>query len=157
MKRLIRVMRPAWRIGIAFASLAASFAGRAQESPGGGSKEVFLKVCGVCHRPETVVATRRTRAQWLDTFEKMISKGAKGTDEEFTVALEYLVGHYGKVNVNRATADEIVEVLGLSPKEAALIVKYRKDNGKFEDFDALGKVPGVDLKKLERGREAISF
>jgi DNA uptake protein ComE-like DNA-binding protein len=36
-------------------------------------------------------------------------------------------------------------------------VKYRKEHGRFEDFEALGKVPGVDSKKLEKSREAIGF
>jgi competence protein ComEA len=88
----------------------------------------------------------------------MISKqGAKIGDEEFGPILDYLVAAYGKVNVNKATAEEIVEVVGVSLKEAEAIVKYRKDNGGFEDFDALGKVPGVDRNKLEKSREAIVF
>jgi len=64
---------------------------------------------------------------------------------------------YGKVNVNTAPAGEIAQILGLSQKEADAIVKFRKDHGKFEDFDALGKVPGVDPKKLEKSREAIAY
>jgi competence ComEA-like helix-hairpin-helix protein len=83
----------------------------------------------------------------------MISKqGAKIGDEEFGAILDYLVAAYGKVNINKATTDEIVEVVGVSLKEAEAIVKYRKDNGGFEDFDALGKVPGVDRKKLDKSR-----
>jgi competence ComEA-like helix-hairpin-helix protein len=59
--------------------------------------------------------------------------------------------------VNTAAAGDIAEVLGLTAKEAEAIVKYRKDAARFEEFDDLGKVPGVDLKKLEKRREAISF
>ena len=145
------------RVWLTLLFLALAVAGSAQEASGGRPKEMFQKVCASCHKPESVVSTRRTREQWLDTLEKMISKGLKATDEDLNAVLDYLVGQYGRVNVNRATADDIAEVLGLSPKEAEVIVKYRKDNGKFEDFDALSKVPGVDLKQLEKSREAVSF
>src|SRR5437867_9845391 len=57
--------------------------------------------------------------------------------------------HYGRVNVNTATASEIAEVLGLLPQEAEAIVKYRRDKEKFEDFEALSKTPGVAVEKLE--------
>jgi DNA uptake protein ComE-like DNA-binding protein len=36
-------------------------------------------------------------------------------------------------------------------------VKYRKDNGDFADFDALGKVPGLSTEKLAPLRDAIVF
>jgi len=87
----------------------------------------------------------------------MINLGAKGTEEEFTAILDYLVRQYGRVNVNTATADEIAEVVGLSEKEAEVIVKYRKEKGKFDSFEALSKAPGVAVEKLEKSRDAISF
>lgn len=87
----------------------------------------------------------------------MINLGAKGTEEEFVTILDYLVRQYGRVNVNTATADEIAEVVGLSAKEAEVIVKYRKEKGKFDSFEALSKAPGVAVEKLEKSRDAISF
>ena len=140
-------MRGIW---ISFAWLAV--AAGAQEP-----KDVFQKVCGSCHKPESALSTRRSKEQWQETVDAMVAKGAKGTDEEFTIVLDYLVGQYGRVNVNRATGGEISEILGLSAQEGEAIVKYRKDKGRFEEFDDLGKVPGVDAKKLEKSREAISF
>ncbi len=124
----------------------------AQESPA-----LFQRVCGTCHKPERAVSTRRTRQQWEETIDLMVEKGMKSSDEELTKVLDYLVGQYGRVNVNTAAAGDIAEVLGLTAKEAEAIVKYRKDAARFEEFDDLGKVPGVDLKKLEKRREAISF
>jgi competence protein ComEA len=153
------VMKTLWG-GIALALLAA--AAVAQEPPAAKSsahsKATFERVCSGCHKLDSATSSRRTREQWQDTIEAMISKqGAKIGDEEFGSILDYLVAAYGKVNVNKAPADEIVEVVGLSLKEAEAIVKYRQDNGGFENFDALGKVPGIDRNKLEKGREAIAF
>ncbi len=163
-------MRPIWeRWGTAFekrvvilavlplAVIAA--AGAVQEAPAAKpSKVMFEKTCSACHTAESVSSARRTREQWQEVMDEMVSQqGAKIGDEEYTPILEYLVAAFGKVNVNSAPADEIAQITGLSQKEAEAIVKFRKDNGKFEDFDGLGKVPGVDLKKLESKRDAIAY
>jgi competence ComEA-like helix-hairpin-helix protein len=131
-------------------------AARAQH-PAARPSDVFQKLCGTCHKAETGIVTRRTTEQWQETIEKMISKGLKASDEDLNTVLDYLVGQFGKVNVNRAPAAEIAEVLGVSAKDAARIVKHRRDHGKFEDFEALAKVPEIDLKKLDQLREAIAF
>ena|SRR5437588_6367861 len=144
------------KAGLAILALAA--AGAAQETPATKSKATFEKVCSGCHNIGTATGSRRTREQWQETIDAMITKeNAEISDEQYGPILNYLVAAYGKVNVNKAAADEIVEVVGISPKEAEAIVKYRKENGNFADFDALGKVPGLDRKKLEKSREAIAF
>ncbi len=120
-------------------------------------RAVLQKVCGTCHALDRVTSSRRSRSQWEEATDKMVALGAKGTEEEFTIALNYLVSQYGRVNVNTATASEIAEVLSLSAQEAEVIVKQRQDKGKFEDFEALSKTPGVAMEKLEKSRDAISF
>jgi len=140
------------RIGRVWILAALAAAGSAQEYP-----ELFQRVCGTCHKADRAVSTRRTRQQWEEMIDLMVAKGMKASDEDLTKVLDFLVGQYGRVNMNRAQAAEIVEVLGLTAKEAEAIVKYRKETARFEEFDDLGKVPGVDLKKLEKRREAISF
>ena len=87
----------------------------------------------------------------------MIANGATGTDADFNTALAYVIAQYGRVNVNKAPADEIAEVLELPVKDAEAIVKYREEKGKLEDFDALAKVPGLDAEKLKKKKDAISF
>jgi competence ComEA-like helix-hairpin-helix protein len=121
------------------------------------SKQVFHKICGNCHAPETVTASRRATTQWEETFLKMIDLGAKGSDDEFTIAFDYLVENYGRVNVNRAPANEIGKVMGLPAKDAKAIVEYRKANGAFKEFDDVAKVPQIDLEKLKLAKEAMAF
>jgi competence ComEA-like helix-hairpin-helix protein len=48
-------------------------------------------------------------------------------------------------------------VLGLSAKEAAAIVDYRKANGNFTDLASLEKVQGVNKARLEEQPEALRF
>jgi competence ComEA-like helix-hairpin-helix protein len=118
---------------------------------------VFNKMCTKCHTPDRVLSQRRTRTQWEEVLDKMTKLGASGTDEEWETVQTYLLKHYGRLNINRAPADDIVLVLNLSPEEAAAIVGYRKDKGEFADFDALTKVPGVKVEKLQQSRTAITF
>lgn len=81
------------RFGICVAALlAAPVAGMAQQPDRG--REAFQKVCGACHTTETVTSQRRTRAQWQENINSMIGRGAKGTDEEFSLILDYLTLNY---------------------------------------------------------------
>ena len=122
------------------------------------AEETFTRTCIRCHTVDRVVGARRTRAQWEEVITTMItSRGAVITDEEFDVVLTYLAKEHGRVNVNRAPVDDLVEVLGIPAAMADTIVKHRREKGNFEDFDALAKVPGLDLEKLEKKRDAISF
>ena len=74
-----------------------------------------------------------------------------------TAVEEYLVHNFGRVNINKAPTKDVVAVLDLSAKDADAIVAFRKANGDFADFDALCKVPGIDIDKLKKAREGISF
>ena len=119
---------------------------------------VFTNVCGKCHPKERVTAMRRTRSQWEEVITTMITaRNAQISDEDFDTVLGYLTREHGRVNVNRAPAPDIVEVLHVTDALASSIVAYRKEHGAFADFDALMKVPGVDREKLETMRDAIQF
>ena len=119
---------------------------------------VFQRVCSNCHPIARVTASRRLRQQWEEVMETMInSRGAKITDEEFDTILGYLTRNYGRVNVNKAAAEELVEVLAIPETMAGTIVSYRKEHGAFADFDALAGVPGVDRDALEKERDALVF
>lgn len=121
-------------------------------------EETFTRNCVKCHPVDRIAGSRRTRTQWEEVMTTMTTaRGAVISDEDWDVIQTYLVKHYGRVNVNRATADDLAEVLGVTPETANAIVAYRKQNGEFADYDAFAKVPGLDLEKLEKLRDAISF
>jgi competence ComEA-like helix-hairpin-helix protein len=115
------------------------------------------RVCVACHPLEKIVATRRTVSQWAEQVALMRGRGAPGTDADFDLVKKYLPRYYGVVNVNAATAEELTSVLGLSAKDAAAIVEYRKAHGEFTDLASLEKVEGVDKAKLEEQPEALKF
>jgi competence ComEA-like helix-hairpin-helix protein len=87
----------------------------------------------------------------------MVTLGAKGTDEDFEIILEYLVREFGRVSINAAAAEEIAQVLHLEEGAADAIVQHRAKHGKFADFEALSAVPGVPIEALRKRRDAIVF
>jgi cytochrome c oxidase cbb3-type subunit III len=61
-------------------------------------REVFLKACARCHPPEFVTQTRRTKDQWEESINQMVTaRGAVLTPEEYTTVLAYLAREWGPV------------------------------------------------------------
>ena len=90
----------------------------------------------------------------------MVERGAKGTDDELDAVIEYLAKHFGpdsKVIVNTAPFEELKSVLGLTFPEAQAVVAYRDANGNFHSLVDLEKVPGVDARKFEAGKDKLQF
>ena len=130
--------------------------------PDGPGKDELVKVCSPCHEPNRAAAFRLTREGWEATVADMKWRGAKGTDEEFAAIVEYLSTNFlgeaqPKLNMNRATSIELESVLSLLRKEAAAVIAYRDKVGGFKSIDDLKKVPGVDFKKIEAGKDRIIF
>jgi competence protein ComEA len=132
----------------------------AQQLPDDAGKDLLLKVCGGCHQPERSASVRLTREGWEEVIADMIKRGAKGTDEEFGIVLEYLTKHFlgdapRPLNINRATNIELESVAGLTRKEAAAVLAYLDKVGVCKSLDELKKVPGLDYKKIEARKDFI--
>ena len=154
--RVIASLLAAAGIGLmAMTAMAAS--AEAQEAQPDKGAEAFTAVCSKCHPADRIVATRRTKSQWEEVLDKMTKLGAPITDDNYDTLIDFLLRHYGKINVNRGESKDIALVASLSPKDADAIVKYRSEHGDFADFDALTKVPGIDVKTLEEHRAALDF
>ena len=70
---------------------------------------------------------RRTPAAWETILDKMLERGAEMSDSEYDTILEYLSHRLlATVNVNTAPAEQLVEVLEISEKEAAALVEGGK-------------------------------
>jgi cytochrome c5 len=70
--------------------------------PDGPGKEALQKVCGSCHPAEIVVnrdGHSGTHDHWAETIDRMLARGAKGTNEEFDQITTYLVANFGFVPV----------------------------------------------------------
>jgi len=127
--------------------------------PDGAGKEQTVKVCGTCHPAERGAAVRLTPEGWEEVITKMVSLGAKGTDQELQAVLDYLSTHFKgdapkPLNLNRASAIELESVVGLLRKEASAWIDYRTKSP-CKAIDDLKKVPGVDFKKIEKRRDRL--
>jgi competence protein ComEA len=133
----------------------------AQLPPGPGREEM-QKVCSSCHELERSVSLRQDRDGWKTTINKMIGLGAQGSEQEFSATLDYLAANYPatalpRLNVNTAPAIDFEARLSLKRSEAALIVKYRGEHGKFKSIEDLKKVQGVDTAKIEAKKDILTF
>ena len=133
--------------------------GSAAAAPPADDKNLptFTRVCSTCHDAQRILSNRRTKDQWGEVIDKMVERGAQGTDDDFAEIMDYLIEHYGRINVNRGAAKDLATVLKVSDKDAEAIVAFRTSNGPFADYDALAKVPGIDLDTLTQNRDATSF
>jgi cytochrome c oxidase cbb3-type subunit III len=68
-------------------------------------KAVFTDACGRCHPIERVTAIRRTKAQWEETINQMVtSRGATLTSDQYDTVLKYLVSQYGTTTPAQTSA-----------------------------------------------------
>src|SRR5262245_65420063 len=128
--------------------------------PDGPGKDVTVKACGTCHEGRRAASVRLTRDGWAAVIQDMQKRGAAVTDEEFPVILDYLTTHFlGEApqpsNLNTASQIDLEAAGGLLRSEAAAVIRYREQHGRFKTLDDLRKVPGLDFKKIENRRDAI--
>jgi mono/diheme cytochrome c family protein len=69
---------------------------QAQDLPNGAGKELVMTVCTQCHELTRITSKKRTKEEWNDTVDKMATRGAKASDEEFETIVAYLAKYFGK-------------------------------------------------------------
>jgi len=131
---------------------------QAQSMPEGKGKELLEKICTVCHDLDLVAGNHVDKKTWEDTIDEMVTRGADGTKDEIQTILTYVSKYLGPlVDMNKAAAKELETELEITAREAQAIVQYRQDKGNFKEWADLGKVSGLDIKKLEPLKGRIAF
>jgi competence protein ComEA len=128
--------------------------------PDGPGKDLVGRLCFDCHGAGNFRKVRLDRDAWADQVADMADRGAKGSEAELATVVDYLTKNFGKdskINVNTAPLVELKTVLGLSVKECQALIEYREANGKFQAWQDLQKVPGMDAKKIEAKKDLIAF
>jgi competence ComEA-like helix-hairpin-helix protein len=137
---------------------------KAQDLPAGAAKEILQKSCTECHTLEAIPHLKYTKEKWQTLVYSMVDMGAEVSAAQIDVVVDYLAKNFGpdqassgKINPNKASAQEMEEALALTTKEAEGIVLYRMKHGDFKDTAELLKVEGVDPKKIEASSERLDF
>lgn len=61
----------------------------------------------------------------------------------------------GKININKATSNELQNLPGIGPSKAEAIIAYREESGLFQTIDDLKLVTGIGDKTFERLQDLI--
>src|SRR5579871_3261090 len=64
--------------------------------PDGDGKALVERICTECHGADQIVELKLSEAEWRAEVDKMIARGAEGTDEEFNTIVKYLAKNFGK-------------------------------------------------------------
>ena len=136
---------------------------QADELPDGKGKEIILRACIGCHKAGELAVYRFTKDEYHTIAYRMGDRGAQATRAELDVIADYLFENFPKVedatkiNVNKATAEQIAAGLALTKEEADAVVNYRERHGDFHAWGDLLIIYGVDGKKIAAAKDKISF
>ena len=64
-------------------------------------------------------------------------------------------GDVEKININTATAEELMKLNGVGAKYADRIIAYREKYGPFKKPEDIMRVSGIGQKTFEKNREII--
>ncbi len=135
----------------------------AADLPDGKGKELILRACTGCHKPEEIAVYRFTKDEYQTIVYRMADRGAQASKAELDIIADYLFANFPKVedatkiNVNKATAEQIAKGLALTNEEAEAVVKYRERHGDFHAWGDLLIIYGVDGRKIAAAKDKISF
>jgi Helix-hairpin-helix motif len=133
-----------------YASLASTDAGSDKE------RQALKAVCGKCHNLEIVTDTPRSYDEWQDTIQKMVDRGARGTDAQFDAISDYLYRNLTPIDVNSADAAQLQAVLDVSTPVADAIIS-RRSVRKFASLADLKTVTGIDPAALNAKFRLLFF
>lgn len=81
----------------------------------------------------------------------------KELDKRNKLPRKSLVLSNAKININKATSQELQRLPGVGPKLAVLIISYRNKVGCFKSLEELKNVKGIGEKKFEKIKNLISL
>jgi competence protein ComEA len=147
-------------VGLGYGLVASAGAPRSSVDggdPDPADRQALVAVCGRCHQVSLFDKSLRSEPDWIATVQKMVDRGATGSDEQFARVGNYLLRTLTIVNVNVASAEEIAVTLNLSQRTAQAIVARRDQHGKFKSLDELKDIPGVNPAALESRKARVAF
>jgi hypothetical protein len=72
--------------------------------PGVGQPQVQA-ACGPCHAISVVTTARKSPSEWQRLVEVMITRGARVSDDDFDVVVDYLIRNFSAPEAGAAAAN----------------------------------------------------
>ena len=73
----------------------------------------------------------------------------------FLSGISVYAGDAAKININKASAEELTQLKGVGPSIATKIVEYRDKNGPFKSPEDITMVSGIGAKTYENNKDMI--
>jgi len=99
---------------------------------------------------------RKSYEDWHETVQKMVDRGAIGTDEQFAEIMDYLFRTQTLIDVNSADVQDLQIVLNTSAAVAGAVVA-RRTRKKFTSLHDLKSVGGIDAAALDAKADLLVF
>ena len=80
---------------------------------------------------------------YIVTVEEQKTKQLSSSEDSLETSGEGRVADAGKVNINQASEEELMTLPGIGASKAADIVRYREEQGRFEQIEDIMNISGI--------------
>ncbi|WP_291560880.1 MULTISPECIES: helix-hairpin-helix domain-containing protein [unclassified Clostridium] len=97
----------------------------------------------------------------LNDEDCIVIYGKEDKEEESNIVNSNNIGNSSnsssKININKATIEELTQLSGIGPSKAKAIIEYRNANNGFKSIEELGNVDGIGEKTIDKFRDKVDI